>query len=113
MFRKYFPAALLANGEQNKKSFLPYCSSEQSSLIGVSCKFGGTAVAEEFELSLQCTRLLLHAGADPTSSVWIPGIDAGREDDIEIRPFPPLVYCLSNGMWVSYSRSIFRQVSHR
>jgi hypothetical protein len=101
MFRKCFLSALFANREQDKKSFLLYCSSERSSLIGVSCAFGQSAAAGDLESSLQCTRLLLQAGADPTSSVWIPGIDAATGDDIDILPFPPLVSCLRHNMLVS------------
>jgi hypothetical protein len=75
-------------------SFLSDSRYEQSSLIGVSCDFGQSAAAKEFETSLQCTRLLLQAEADPTSSFWFSEIDARTGDDVDIRPFPPLVFCL-------------------
>jgi hypothetical protein len=92
MTRKYFLRALLANGELDKESFLLYCSYTQSTLISVSC--GQSVEAQDPKSSLQCTRLLLQAGADPTSSYWHSELDARTGKHIELCPFPPLLYCL-------------------
>jgi hypothetical protein len=81
--------------------FLLDCRGNITSLIGVSCDFSNTAAAEEFELSLQCTKLLLQAGADPTSSFWMHELDMDTGEELDIRPFPAVIYCLEYDTLVS------------
>jgi hypothetical protein len=68
---------------------------------------------EGFKSSLQCTRLLLQAGADPTSSVWVPAIDAETGEDIDVRKFPPLMTCLEHDTLVSrsFAKSVIADTS--
>jgi hypothetical protein len=83
-----------------KMNLLLNCSCIASNPLGISCDSGGVAMTTDSELFLDCTKLLLRAGADPTASFWSHCIDA-MGDEIEIRTFTPLTNCINHETLVS------------
>jgi hypothetical protein len=84
-----------------KMNLLLNCSWIASNPLGTSCDSGGVAMTTDSEPFLDCTKLLLRAGADPTASFWSHGIDAMTGDEIEIRTFTPLTNCINHRTLVS------------